>query len=106
MSKNEPFKILEACIRAARSHGDFDKLPGRGKPLPPDDLAGLSSEHRFAARLMRTCGEVSAKAQLVHEIRTSRALIEGSDSPEYCERMERELHDKVEELERLLKEDS
>jgi hypothetical protein len=49
---------------------------------------------------------VSAKVQLVREIRISRALIQASGSPSSRERMELGLHDKLEELKRLLKNDS
>lgn len=36
--------------------GEFDDLPGRGKPLPPDDLSRVPPELRTGFKLLRNAG--------------------------------------------------
>lgn len=91
-------QLLEAQIRAARERGAFDDLPGHGKPLDLDDLAGLTPEQRFEALLLRTCGEVSPEVALLREIRARREAIARCDSPEERERLRVELRAKAFEL--------
>ena len=93
---------VEAQVRATRGRGDFERLPGLGKPLPLDDLDGLSAEQRFEALLMRSIGEVSAKVAVVREIRACRALIERSGCAEERERARVTAREKINELQQLL----
>jgi hypothetical protein len=72
--------LLDAQVAAARARGDFDNLPGHGKPLELDDLAGLDGEQRFEALLMRTVGEVAPEVALIRSIRAARERIAESGS--------------------------
>ncbi|MDR1110403.1 MAG: DUF1992 domain-containing protein [Deltaproteobacteria bacterium] len=48
--------VAERKIREAIDKGLLDGLPGAGKPLPDDDLAGLPDDLRLAWRIMRSAG--------------------------------------------------
>ncbi|MDR1677953.1 MAG: DUF1992 domain-containing protein [Deltaproteobacteria bacterium] len=46
--------IAERKILEAIEQGQFDNLPGAGKPLPDDDLANLPDDLRLAWRILRS----------------------------------------------------
>jgi hypothetical protein len=48
--------LVESRIREAQDRGEFDRLPGAGRPLPDEDLAGVPHELRVAYRVLRNAG--------------------------------------------------
>ena len=46
-------RLADSRIRAAFERGEFDDLPGKGKPLPPDALARVPAELRMGLRILR-----------------------------------------------------
>jgi len=75
--------LVEAQIQSAMARGDFDALPGRGKPLPEDDLASLPERERMQARLARSAGAVPEEVVLLREIEELETRMkEQPDSPE------------------------
>ncbi|MDR2198404.1 MAG: DUF1992 domain-containing protein [Deltaproteobacteria bacterium] len=48
--------IAENRIAEAMAEGLFENLPGKGKPLPEDDLASLPDDVRLAFRVLRMFG--------------------------------------------------
>jgi hypothetical protein len=69
------FRLSEERIKQAQENGEFDNLPGLGKPLPNDDLAGIPEELRMAYRLMRNAGYSPEEANLKQELMTIEDLI-------------------------------
>ncbi len=67
--------IAEEKIRAALRKGDFDNLPGKGKPLPKDDLAGIPDELRIGYKILKNSGFVPPEVQLKKEMVTLEELI-------------------------------
>jgi hypothetical protein len=62
-------RIAEEKIREAVRRGEFDNLPGAGKPLPEeDDLAFVAPELRMAFRVMKNAGYVPEEVSLRREI--------------------------------------
>lgn len=49
-------KLVEERIQAAQQRGDFDHLPGAGKPLPVDDGDLVPDEFRLAYRVLKNAG--------------------------------------------------
>lgn len=45
--------LAESRIRAAMDRGEFDDLPGRGRPLPADGLSRVPAALRMGVRLLR-----------------------------------------------------
>ena len=45
--------LAESKIRAAMARGEFDNLPGRGRPLRLDDLSRVPAELRMGFKLLR-----------------------------------------------------
>lgn len=71
--------IAERRIREAMERGEFDNLPLKGKPLPPDDLAGVPDELRIVYKIMKNSGVLPEELELKKEILNLRALIEACD---------------------------
>lgn len=60
--------LITARIRAAEEAGEFDNLPGAGKPLPPED----DPENALINRLMRENGAVPEFVSLSRELQKLR----------------------------------
>ena len=56
---------MEKQIREAQERGDFDNLPGKGKPLPPEPWDG---DWALAHHVLRQAGETLAWISLGREI--------------------------------------
>ena len=61
-------KSVEEAIRAARERGEFDDLPGRGKPLDHDAYFAQPEEHRVSHHLLRNAGFVPEEVELMREV--------------------------------------
>jgi hypothetical protein len=61
--------LAESKIRSAMARGEFDDLPGRGKPLPLEDLSRVPPELRMGFKLLRNAGclppELEARKEVV-----------------------------------------
>lgn len=60
-------KVVEEAIREARERGEFDNLPGRGKPLDHSEYFSQPEELRIAAHLLKTNGFVPPEVELMRE---------------------------------------
>ncbi|WP_221568503.1 DUF1992 domain-containing protein [Alkalihalobacillus sp. TS-13] len=67
--------IAEEKIKAALQKGEFENLPGKGKPLPKDDLACVSDELRLSYKILKNGGFVPPEVQLKKEMVTLEELI-------------------------------
>ncbi len=90
--------MVEAQIAAARERGEFDNLPGAGKPLDLDDMAGLTSEQRYEAMLLKACGEVLEEVALLREIGDRRKALARSDDGPTRERLRAEMRSRAEQV--------
>lgn len=57
---NNPFSCLawvaEQKILEAQKNGEFENLPGAGKPLPIEDLSSVPEELRMAYKILKNAG--------------------------------------------------
>ncbi len=67
--------LAEEKIREAMNRGEFDHLPGKGKPLPPDDLAGVPEELRLGFKLLKNAGMIPEEMLLRKEMVTLEDLL-------------------------------
>ena len=49
-------RLVEERIQEAQRRGDFDALPGTGKPLVPDDDSRVPEAFRLAYRVLKNAG--------------------------------------------------
>lgn len=83
--------LAEEKIREAIRRGEFDDLPGMGKPLPPDDLDGVPEELRIGYKLLRNAGVLPEEMQLRKDMVTLGDLIAACRNDNERGKLEREL---------------
>jgi len=68
--------MAEEKIREAIERGDFDRLPGAGKPLPEkDEDAYVPDELRISFKLLKNAGMIPEEMQLRKEMLTLEQLL-------------------------------
>lgn len=68
--------IAERRIKEARDRGDFDNLPGFGKPLELEDDSHVPEELRMAYKLLRNAGYVPPEVAERKEVESILDLLE------------------------------
>ena len=69
-------KIVEALIMEAQARGEFDNLPGEGKPIDLTAYFETPEEVRLAQSLLKNAGMISPEVQLLKEIAELRQVQE------------------------------
>ena len=69
-------KIVEERIRQSQKKGDFDNLPGAGKPLTHEDLSRIPEDLRMAYKMLKNADCVPPELEIKKEIRSTEALLE------------------------------
>ena len=69
--------IAEQKIRAAMERGEFDDLPGQGRPLDLSEDPLVPEELRMAYRLLKNAGFIPPELEAQKEIRDLEQLIQG-----------------------------
>lgn len=78
-------RLAEEKISQAIARGEFDDLPGAGRPIPDeDDLTLVPADLRMAYRVMKNAGFVPEEVRLRREIADTAQLLALCDdgSPE------------------------
>ena len=91
--------IAERRILEAMERGEFDNLPGRGKPLVLEDLSGVPQELRMAYKVLKNAGCVPLEVELSNEVESLRRLVLDLDEGEEKRGRVRELNFKLMKLE-------
>ncbi|AIE59107.1 DnaJ family domain-containing protein [Bacillus methanolicus] len=87
--------MSEEKIRKAYENGEFDNLPGYGKPLKLDDLSSVPEELRMAYRLLKNAGYSPEENQLKQEMMTIEDLMKSCDDLVEKERLQKKLNEKI-----------
>jgi hypothetical protein len=74
-------QIAEVRIQEAMSRGEFDKLPGAGKPLPLEDDSAIPQELRAAYRILKNAGFLPPEVQLRKDLRAAEQLLAQVQDP-------------------------
>jgi hypothetical protein len=82
-------KIAESKIRTAIANGEFDDLPGRGKPLELDDLSRVPAELRMGYKLLRNAGCLPPELEARKEMARLGALLDATGGPTERARLSR-----------------
>jgi len=69
-------KIVEALIKEAQARGEFNNLPGEGKPIDLTAYFETPEEVRLAQSLLKNAGMISPEVQLLKEIAELRQVQE------------------------------
>lgn len=68
-------KIAEEKIREAIEKGEFDNLPGKGKPLNLEDDSHLPQDIRLSYKILKNAGCLPPELELRKEIHTMEELL-------------------------------
>ncbi|HEX8090304.1 MAG TPA: DUF1992 domain-containing protein [Blastocatellia bacterium] len=77
-------KLVEEKIKAAMAEGEFDNLPGKGKPLNLDDYFAAPEDMRVAFSILKSAGFVPEQMELLKEVDSLKAAL--TKSPDEDER--------------------
>ncbi|WP_082235073.1 DUF1992 domain-containing protein [Halobacillus massiliensis] len=78
--------LIEEKIKKSIEQGDFDNLPGKGKPLPKDELSYVPSELRNSYRILKNANMLPEEMQLKKEIVQLEELLEQQENPDPTKR--------------------
>jgi hypothetical protein len=85
-------KIVEALIKEAQERGEFDNLPGKGKPIDLTAYFETPEEVRLAQSVLKNAGIISPEVQLLKEIAELRqvqvAVVDETKKQEIRKRIE------------------
>ncbi|MGJ7911745.1 DnaJ family domain-containing protein [Neobacillus sp. LXY-1] len=90
------FHILsEDRIKKAYRDGEFDNLPGYGKPLELEDLSYIPEELRMAYKLLKNAGFTEEENHLRQEMMTIEDLMKRCDDNIEKAEMQKKLNEKL-----------
>ena len=61
-------RIVEALIQEAMARGEFDNLPGQGKPIDLTDYFNTPEDLRVAQAMLKNADMVPVEVELLQEI--------------------------------------
>ena len=82
-------RIAEAKIAAAMERGEFDDLPGAGRPLELEDLSRIPAHMRLGYKVLRNAHALPPEIELRREIYSLDRLIDAGSDPEEREELRR-----------------
>lgn len=68
-------KIAEELIKKAQERGEFDNLPGKGKPIDLTEYFEMPEDVRVAQSVLKNSGFSSPEVELLNEIAHLRQLL-------------------------------
>jgi len=80
-------RLIEEQIQEAIAKGEFDNLPGKGKPLDLDDYFRTREDLRMGFSVLKSNGFVPEEVALLNEIRNLEEQCARAASPEEAERL-------------------
>ncbi|MGE0133191.1 MAG: DUF1992 domain-containing protein [Blastocatellales bacterium] len=72
-------KIIEEKIREAMEKGEFDNLPGKGKPLDLEAYFATPADLRLGYSVLKSAGCAPVEVELQKEIETLKAQLAACD---------------------------
>ena len=97
------WRIAEEKIREAMKNGEFDNLPGFGKPLEIEDLSRIPEELRLGYLLLKNAGYVGEEAELRKELLTLEDLLRCCEDDEEKRELEKKWTEKQLRFAELMK---
>ena len=68
-------RLAEQRILEAQRNGEFDNLPGKGKPLELEDLSGVPEDLRIGYHVLKNAHVLPPQAELIKDIHTLEDLL-------------------------------
>lgn len=81
--------LAEQRIQEAMRSGEFERLPGHGKPLELEDLSGVPEELRMSYKIMKNAGLLPEEVTLRKECVTLEEMLLACHNSGSADRSER-----------------
>jgi anti-sigma28 factor (negative regulator of flagellin synthesis) len=88
-------QIAEERIREAIDNGEFDNLPGKGKPLDLSDLANVPPHLRMQYKILKNAGLLPEEVTLKQEIAALEKVLETCGEQDKRETLKQQIRDKT-----------
>ena len=95
-------KIVEELIKKAQERGEFDDLPGKGKPIDLSEYFEMPEDVRVAQSLLKNAGFRSREVDLINEIARLRQLLAAVTDPKKKQEIEKQVREKQVEFSLLM----
>jgi len=95
-------KLIEEKIREAMERGEFDDLPGKGKPLDLDAYFATPEDVRLGYSVLKSAGCVPVEVELQKEIESLKARLDVSDDERERQSLRKEIEGKTLKLNLLM----
>lgn len=96
-------KIIEQKIREAQMKGEFDNLPGTGKPVEIEDDRHVPEDLRMAYKILKNANCVPPEIELKKEIRRMEDMLENLSDEKEKYRQIKKINFKIMQLNMLRK---
>ncbi|AZU60881.1 DUF1992 domain-containing protein [Neobacillus mesonae] len=87
--------ISEDRIKKAYEDGEFENLPGYGKPMKLEDLLHIPEELRMAYKLLKNSGYSEEESRIRQEMMTIEDLIKKCDDSTERAGLQKKLNEKL-----------
>ena len=95
-------RLIEEIIREAMEKGEFDNLPGKGKPLDLDAYFATPDDVRLGYSVLKSAGCLPVEVELQKEIESLKAQLAVCDDECQQQALSKEIESKTLKLNLLL----
>jgi len=88
-------RSVDAIIREAMRRGDFDDLPGRGKPVDLGDYFNTPEELRMAYSILRSADVLPRELELLKEIAGLKERLESCKDDDQSREIHKSMQNKL-----------
>jgi hypothetical protein len=87
-------RIVEAIIKDAMERGEFDNLPGKGKPIDLSEYFETPEDVRLANSILKNAGMTSREVDLLKEIAELKQVLAGVLDEKKKQQIEKQIQQK------------
>ncbi|HSG41697.1 MAG TPA: DUF1992 domain-containing protein [Anaerolineales bacterium] len=87
-------KIVESIIKEAQERGDFEDLPGKGKPVDLTDYFETPDDVRMAYSILKNANMASREVDLLREIAELKQVLSAVLDDEKKKKLQKEIEKK------------
>jgi len=88
-------KLIEEKIREAMERGEFDDLPGKGKPLDLDAYFATPEDVRLGYSVLKSAGCLPVEVELQNEIESLKTRLDVCDDERERQSLRKEIEAKT-----------
>jgi hypothetical protein len=88
-------KLIDEKIREAMDSGEFDDLPGKGKPIDLSDYFATPEDRRITYSVLKNASVLPEEGELLKEIESLKCSLENCRDEPRAARLRKELNEKV-----------